>query len=119
MSLFSGTLSCRQRDLHVRMFVIYKLCVLENEFEIKLNEPWLRKIILKWRICNQLEQITDFLFDIDCLSIYNSSVSTFLEDYSHLSLHFHSKRTHELAWFISCEPTGKKKSIHYLSFKRH
>ena len=39
MFLFSGTLSCRQRDLHVRMFVIYKLCVVENEFEIKLNEP--------------------------------------------------------------------------------
>ena len=109
MSLFSGTLSCRQRDLHVRMFVIYKLCVVENEFEIKLNEPWLRKIILKWRICNQLEQITDFLFDIDCLSIYNSSVSTFLEDYSHLSLHFHSKRMYELAWFISCEPELEKR----------
>ena len=36
--LFSGTLSCGQRDLHVRMFVIYKLCGVENEFEITLNE---------------------------------------------------------------------------------
>ena len=39
MFLFSGTLSCRQRDLHVRMFVIYKLCGVGNESEVKLNAP--------------------------------------------------------------------------------
>ena len=37
MFLSSGTLSCRQRDL--RMFFIYKLCGVENEFEKKVNEP--------------------------------------------------------------------------------
>ena len=35
--LSSGTLSRRQRDL--RMFFIYKLCGVENEFEKKVNEP--------------------------------------------------------------------------------
>ena len=39
MFLFSGTLSCRQRDLHVRMFVIYKLCGVGNESEEKRNAP--------------------------------------------------------------------------------
>ena len=35
----SGTLSCGQKDLHVRMLVIHKLCDVENEFEKILNEP--------------------------------------------------------------------------------
>ena len=39
MFLFSGTLSWKQRDLHVRMFVIYKLCGVGNESEVKLNAP--------------------------------------------------------------------------------
>ena len=107
--LSSGTLSCWQRDL--RMFFIYKLCGVKNEFEKKLNEPWFLKLLLKWRICKKLEQVTD------CLLNYNWS--TLLEDYSHLCFYL-QENLNKLAWFILCEriKSGKKKSIQYLSLKK-